>query len=103
MQRAAISVMSNIAEGFERRKPGEFAQFLGWAQSSCAEVRSQLYIALDAGHLKNDAFTKLMNLAMEVARIIGGLRAYVETCKPKAPSRARQPKLGTGNRELGTS
>jgi four helix bundle protein len=51
MQRAAVSIMSNIAEGFERRSRGEFHQFLSVAKSSCAELRSQLYVALDVGYL----------------------------------------------------
>jgi four helix bundle protein len=51
IQRAAVSIMSNIAEGFEIGNPREFQQFLSIAKASCAEVRSQLYVALDAGYL----------------------------------------------------
>ena len=51
IQSAAISVMSNIAEGFDRASHGEFCQFLLIARASCAEVRSQLYIALDIGYV----------------------------------------------------
>ncbi len=78
IQRAAVSIMSNIAEGFERSNPAEFHQFLVVAKSSCAEVRSQLYVALDAGYLQQDQFTHLLAQAEEVARVIGGLRVYIE-------------------------
>jgi four helix bundle protein len=77
IQRAAVSIMSNIAEGFERSRQAEFHQFLSTAKTSCAEVRSQLYVAIDVGHLHQPAFDRLMSIATEVARIIGGLRASV--------------------------
>ncbi|HJZ59059.1 MAG TPA: four helix bundle protein [Gemmataceae bacterium] len=75
---AAISIMSNIAEGFERGKPPEFHQFLCIAKGSCAEVRSQLYIALDARHIDQAQFDHLLALAEEVGRLVGGLRLSVE-------------------------
>jgi four helix bundle protein len=78
IQRAAVSVMSNIAEGFERGTRGEFHQFLSISKASCAELRSQLYIALDIGYLEQSQFDALMADAEEVARILGGLRAAVE-------------------------
>ena len=77
MQRAAVSVMSNIAEGFERGGRGEFHQFLSAAKASCAEVRSQLYVALDVGYLDQPTFAHLLAGAEEVGRILGGLRASV--------------------------
>ena len=78
IRRAAVSVMSNIAEGFERGKPTEFHQFLSVAKASCAEVRSQLYVALDAGHIEQGVFQRLLADTVEVSRIIGGLRVSVE-------------------------
>jgi four helix bundle protein len=78
MRRAAISIMSNIAEGFERGKPTEFHQFLCVAKGSCAELRSQLYIALDVGHISQPLFSDLMAQADEVGRLLGALRASVE-------------------------
>ncbi len=78
IRRAAVSMMSNIAEGFERGKPSEFHQFLSVAKGSCAELRSQLYIASDAGYISREVFDELMATATEVGRIVGGLRAAVE-------------------------
>ena len=78
IRRAAVSIMSNIAEGFERGRPSEFHQFLSIAKGSCAEVRSQLYVSLDAGYLSDQSFKDLLELADEVGQIIGGLRASVE-------------------------
>jgi four helix bundle protein len=78
MQRAAVSIMSNIAEGFERNRAAEFHQFLSIAKGSCAELRSQLYVSLDIGYLNQDQFNQLFTQAEEVGRIIGGLRASIE-------------------------
>ena len=78
IRRAGVSVMSNIAEGFERGRPTEFHQFLSVAKGSCAELRSQLYVALDVGYVIDDDFQALMTQAIEVGQILGGLRASVE-------------------------
>jgi four helix bundle protein len=81
IQRAGVSIMSNIAEGFDRFRPNEFHQFLSIAKGSCAEVRSQLYIANDIGYLTEDEFNQLKSAAEEVSKIINGLRSYIETQK----------------------
>ena len=78
IQRAAVSIMSNIAEGFERGSNADFHRFLVIAKASCAEVRSQLYIALDIGYINEDEFRRLQGQAQEVARLVGGLRASID-------------------------
>jgi|SRR5215471_9803800 len=77
IQSAAVSIMSNIAEGFERGGLGEFHQFLSTAKASCAELRSQIYVALDIGYIDARTFHDLLLQAEEVGRIIGGLRVSV--------------------------
>ncbi len=78
IRRAAVSSMSNLAEGFERGRPGEFHQFLSISKASCAELRSQLYVALDAHYINQATFEVLMRQAWEVGQILGGLRLSVE-------------------------
>lgn len=78
IQRAAVSVMSNIAEGFERGSSAEFHQFLVIAKASCAELRSQLYVAKDIGYIDQPIFDETLALGEEVARLVGGLRASVK-------------------------
>ena len=69
--------MSNIAEGLEHRSRAEFHRFLVMAKASCAEVRSQLYVALDTEYLQRNNFDHLMEQTNELSRIIGGLQAAV--------------------------
>jgi four helix bundle protein len=70
IQRAAVSVMSNVAEGFERGTQQEFVNYLYIAKGSAGEVRAQLYAALDAGYLNIGIFKHLNSLAMECSRLI---------------------------------
>ena len=81
IERASVSIMSNLAEGFERGSRNEFHRFIVYAKASCAEVRSQLYVALDAGYITREQFDSIMSLADEVSRIIGGLRVAVKKTK----------------------
>ena len=65
------------AEGFERGGRSEFHQFLVIAKGSCAELRSHLYVALDANYIDEETFNNIGALAKETSRIVGGLRAAV--------------------------
>lgn len=87
IQGAAVSIMSNITEGFERGGLGEFHQFLSTAKGSCAEVRSQLYVALDVAYIDNDTFEDLKSQSEEVGRVIGGLRASIAKQRQAKQSR----------------
>ena len=78
IRRARVSAMSNIAEGFERGGDKEFRQFLAVAKGSVGEVKSQLYVALDAGFLTAKAFDDLYALATETSRLIAGLMRYLK-------------------------
>jgi four helix bundle protein len=89
MQRAAVSIMANLAEGFERGRLTEFHQFISIAKSSCAELRSHLYVALDAGYLESHRFGLIMSKAREVSLILGGLRVSVA----KQPERKNRTEL----------
>ena len=63
LRRAAVSIMSNIAEGFESGSKPAYLRYLSYAKASAGEVRAQLYVALDAGYLAPDTFDALRDLA----------------------------------------
>ncbi len=77
IRRAAVSVMSNIAEGFERRGNREFARFLSIAKGSAGEVNSQLYVALDQNYIEPIVFERLSKLTIELGKKIGALSKYL--------------------------
>ena len=107
VRRAASSVMSNIAEGFERGGNAEFIQFLTVARGSAAEVQSLLYVALDEEYISQDQFNKLKSLAISTRRLIAGLVQYLRRSRMKGSKfkngngrkANREPR--TGNREQG--
>ena len=77
VRRACISIMSNIAEGYDRSGTKEFVQFLATAKGSAAEVRCQLYIALDQEYIDEADFVELGREALETQLLIGGLMNYL--------------------------
>jgi four helix bundle protein len=83
LRRAAISVMANIAEGFEREGNKEFRQFLAMAKGSVGEVKAQLYVALDANLIDSTCFAKIMALADETARLLAGFLKYLKSSDHK--------------------
>lgn len=74
IQRASVSVMANIAEGFDCESTAEFARFLGIARRSAVEVQSLLYAALDVEHIKLDVFKSHYEQAKKCKALIGGLK-----------------------------
>jgi four helix bundle protein len=77
LYRAAVSSMSNIAEGFARKSDRDFAHFLDIARGSAIEVQSLLYVALDVGYIQKDEFERLYELAEATVSLIGGLTSYL--------------------------
>jgi four helix bundle protein len=87
IQRAAVSIMSNIAEGFERGTKKEFIQFLFIAKGSAGEVRSQLYIALDLGYIKQDTFDSLNSDLLSISKKLSGFIQYLQSSSLKGKNR----------------
>ena len=77
IRRAAISILSNIAEGFERGGDNEFLQFLSVAKGSCGEARAQLYVALDQAYISKAQFEGLSKSANDISQLISGLMKYL--------------------------
>jgi four helix bundle protein len=80
IQRASISVMANIAEGFDCESHIEFARFLGFARRSAVEVQSLLYVAQDIGYIQEDVFRTEYSQAEKAKALIGGLK---KSLKPR--------------------
>jgi four helix bundle protein len=78
IRRAAVSVMSNIAEGFERGGNAEFIQFLAIAKGSTGEVESQLYVALDQTYITSDEFQSLKKRISSLKKMLAGFMNYLK-------------------------
>jgi four helix bundle protein len=78
IQRASVSIMNNIAEGYERRSTKDFSRFLVIAKASCGEVRSMLYLAEDLVYISAEKRVELQNLSTEISKLISG---FIESIK----------------------
>jgi len=86
IQRAAVSAMTNIAEGFDNESTAEFARFLGMARRSAVEVQSLLYAALDIRYIEEAIFKTYYDQAKKTQAIIGGLKKGILK-NPRRPAR----------------
>ena len=77
IQRASVSTMANVAEGFERGGDKEFVQFLSNSKGSCGEVKSHLYVALDQAYITPASFDQMYGQASEVGRLLSGFMTYL--------------------------
>lgn len=91
IRRAAVSIMSNIAEGFERGGNQEFVQFLSIAKGSCGEVRSQLYVAIDQNYIDNKEGTQLIEDFKKLSIMINNLIEYLKRSNYKGTKYKRPP------------
>lgn len=96
IQRAAVSIMSNIAEGFERGGNQEFIQFLYIAKGSCGEVRSQLYVALDQGYIAREHFVQMFNSFKRLSGMLSSLIDYLKGSRMKGEKFKKRPYKSLG-------
>ena len=83
IQRAAVSVLSNIAEGFDRNSRAEFARFVSIARGSAGEVRAQVYLARELGYLTDEEARELLAMCGEVTRMLVALRKSLDVAVPR--------------------
>jgi len=83
IRRAAVSIMSNIAEGFDRRSDKELTNFLSIARASSSEVQNDLYIAIDLEYISQAEFNQLYQEAKKIAKQINGLMNYLKNYNKK--------------------
>jgi four helix bundle protein len=83
VQRSAVSIMANIAEGFDSGSNREFIKFLGYALRSATELQSHLYVALDQGYLGQQEFDALFALTVKCKNLTSGFMRYLRSHSPK--------------------
>jgi four helix bundle protein len=77
IQRAAVSIMNNISEGYERDNNKEFIKFLGYAKGSAGEVRSMFYVALDLNYISKENFDENYKVAVSIITQISNFKKYL--------------------------
>ena len=92
IRRASISILSNIAEGFDRSGNKEFIQFLSIAKGSASELRAQLYVAFDLNYLSKDEFDYIFQLINEIGKMLTGLMNYLKSTEMKG-SKFNEPEV----------
>ena len=83
IRRATVSIMANIAEGFDRRSDKELTNFLSIARASSSEVQNDLYIAIDLNYISQVEFNQLYQEAKKIAKQINGLMNYLKNDNKK--------------------
>lgn len=83
IRRAAVSIVSNISEGFERDSTNHFIYFLLVAKGSAGELRAQIYIAKNQNYITQEEFELLNTKVIEVSKTISGFVSYLKTLKSK--------------------
>jgi four helix bundle protein len=76
--RSSVSIMANIAEGFDSGSRAEFARFLAYAQRSCSELQSEIYVVLDQNYITQKEFDEIYSLASKVKSKIGAFIKYLK-------------------------
>ena len=99
IRRASVSVMSNIAEGYERGGNQELLQFLSIAKGSCGEVRAQLYVALDQKYIDTEESTRLIDDFRKLSIMIHNFMKYLKTT-PYKGTKYKQPKQKSMKEEI---
>ena len=93
LRRAAVSSMTNVAEGFARFHPGDFIRFLDIAQSSAVEVKSLMYVVLDQGYLISEKVIEIQNNAEETTKTIKGLIRFLYSKTQKSVNKIAEQEV----------
>ncbi len=89
IQRASVSIMCNISEGFESRSDRTFYDMLRRAKGSCGEVRTLAYVASKVGHIPLSNYEAIRPLCIKCSSQIQALMSHLETTRPEVPARNR--------------